>query len=639
MRIFSIVITLFIFSLQSAVAGEPVIKTVEDNSAGTKLRIVPTTAGGWAVFSLTEFKLYSFDSCGVLLWSKAYAVPVSSWNSNDFLRTLNGGFAFMTRVIYGGVDATLVVKLDGQGNIVWSKVMDDPQYNHFPYTLSEDAQGNLFFFGNVSHISNNPVNNIICKLSQAGNVLWTKHYDHGGIWGGAIQTSDNGTLARTGSTFIKTDNAGNVQWTSQLFSSLTYNYFAPQEVSDGYIFTTYTNGSNFINFHKMDKSGALVGGNYFRTDFTGQPPLMRMRNNGNIACLFGNTVLEFDKDLNVISQNAFGTGGVTFNATDICFLPDNIPVTTGTVGNALFVSRMDAQYHSTCDVASPPVNISNIAATQSFTATNVLPYSLNVVDFNLTVSVLQFLQNTLCRPIKTLSLGPDKMLCKGASVTLNNQTPDSFNSYLWSTGAVTPSISISQPGTYWLQVSYNCEADILRDTIRVIEQPSVAFSLGNDVEACDSVRKLLRAPVCVGCVFTWSDGSNADSLEVTAAGSYWLSVIDSVGCTYGDTVNVEVLKCDCYVYVPSAFTPNGDGLNEIFNPVYDCDMQDYRLRVFDRWGQEIFASKDLSVGWDGRFNNVSMPIGVYVYRLEYSPIVRGRVESKVIKHGRVVVLH
>ncbi len=639
MRFYIIIISLILFSLQSAVAGEPVIKTVDDPAAGTKLRIVPTTAGGWAVYSLEEFKLFSFDSCGVLLWSKAYSVPPSTWNSNDFLRTRSGGFAFMTRVLVGGVDATIVVSLDGQGNVLWSKVVDDPQFNHFPYTLSEDAQGNLFFYGNVSHVSNSPVNNIICKISTTGSVLWTKHYNHGGIWGGATRTSDNGLLARTGSTFIKTDNAGNVQWTSQLFSTSTYSYYAPEEVSDGYIFTTYTNGSNYINFHKMDKLGNLVGGTYRSTDFAGQPPRPRPRSNGNITCVFGNTVVEFDKDLNVVSQIAFGSGGAAFSGTDICFLSDDTPVATGTVASALFVSKMDAQYHSACDVASPPVAISNITATQSFTSAIATSYPLAMVNYNLTVSNLSFAQTTLCRPVKTLSLGPDTLVCQGTSLTLENQTSDTFNSYLWSTGAVTPAISVSQPGTYWLQVRYNCEEDMLTDTIAIVEQPGVEIDLDGNSQSCDSVRRLLRAPVCVGCTFAWSDGTTADSLEVTAAGTYWLTVIDSIGCAYNDTVQVEIVKCDCFVYLPSAFTPDGDGLNEIFKPLYDCDMQDYRLRIFNRWGQEIFASNVQEVGWNGRFKDVAVPIGIYVYRLEYSPIIHGNVEALVVKRGRVVVIY
>jgi hypothetical protein len=103
--------------------------------------VVPTNDQGFAVFFLTTFKLYKFSSCGNLEWSRQYHVPPTSWSSNDFIRTQDGGFAFATRIPEGTVNFAFLTKLDANGNVSWSKTFGEPQYDYFPYTLNEDNQG------------------------------------------------------------------------------------------------------------------------------------------------------------------------------------------------------------------------------------------------------------------------------------------------------------------------------------------------------------------------------------------------------------------------------------------------------------------------------------------------------------------
>jgi gliding motility-associated-like protein len=82
-----------------------------------------------------------------------------------------------------------------------------------------------------------------------------------------------------------------------------------------------------------------------------------------------------------------------------------------------------------------------------------------------------------------------------------------------------------------------------------------------------------------------------------------------------DTI-VAFLKPQDYVYfVPNAFTPNGDGINDFFLPLGNVIRPErYDLAIFDRWGQQIFQTLDPSIGWDGTSGGVPVPDGVYVYR-------------------------
>ena len=82
--------------------------------------------------------------------------------------------------------------------------------------------------------------------------------------------------------------------------------------------------------------------------------------------------------------------------------------------------------------------------------------------------------------------------------------------------------------------------------------------------------------------------------------------------------------------MPNAFTPNVDGKNEIFRPVTDftsCVVLEFEMRIFNRWGQELFVSTSIADGWDGTFNGEYLMENVYFYEIIYS--VRNQGETRV----------
>ena len=80
-----------------------------------------------------------------------------------------------------------------------------------------------------------------------------------------------------------------------------------------------------------------------------------------------------------------------------------------------------------------------------------------------------------------------------------------------------------------------------------------------------------------------------------------------------DAILVDTMS---QVYMPNAFTPNGDGLNDEFKPLgYGYSDLDYTLQIFNRWGEKIFESNDFNEGWNGSFRNQLCSQGIYVYRL------------------------
>lgn len=123
------------------------------------------------------------------------------------------------------------------------------------------------------------------------------------------------------------------------------------------------------------------------------------------------------------------------------------------------------------------------------------------------------------------------------------------------------------------------------------------------------------------------------SFEFPNAGFFQLTqvVVDEFGCENSFTKEVEVEGS--YFFAPNAFTPNGDGVNDIFLPVVE-DAQQFEMIIFDRYGGVVFRSNQSTMGWDGTANNSPAPVGVYSYRV----IFRGATGENSTKQGTINLL-
>ncbi|HSI90251.1 MAG TPA: gliding motility-associated C-terminal domain-containing protein, partial [Adhaeribacter sp.] len=115
-------------------------------------------------------------------------------------------------------------------------------------------------------------------------------------------------------------------------------------------------------------------------------------------------------------------------------------------------------------------------------------------------------------------------------------------------------------------------------------------------------------PVSGTSTFTDNNLSNTDQLL-----RYRIKVQSNLGeVSYS---NLEIVAQDVKIFVPSAFTPNGDGLNDVFE-VKGRFQSNFTLLILNRWGQIIFESRDARKGWDGKINGTEAPVGVYAYRIQ-----------------------
>lgn len=225
-------------------------------------------------------------------------------------------------------------------------------------------------------------------------------------------------------------------------------------------------------------------------------------------------------------------------------------------------------------------------------------------------------------------LGADTSSCNALSLEIGSE--EIFGAfYLWNTGSGSNKITISGFGDYWLEIDQNgCK---LRDTIKVTPRPKPLVNLGVDTGICKYKPVILTTGSSVFDSYLWSTGATTPSISVNQTGSYYVTVTKSA-CEASDTI--QVLTGDCDVYIPSAFTPNYDNLNETFGVVENTTLQFFSLQIYSKWGQLIFSSNDVTKKWDGTFKGKKMPNGSYLWMLNYTNI-RGR---KFYEQGSVMLI-
>ncbi|MCS6916555.1 MAG: gliding motility-associated C-terminal domain-containing protein [Chitinophagales bacterium] len=209
-------------------------------------------------------------------------------------------------------------------------------------------------------------------------------------------------------------------------------------------------------------------------------------------------------------------------------------------------------------------------------------------------------------------------LCVGDPITLSDNSLGNPTDYLWSgpgiTGmtSTTVTTTVQQAGTYevFLYISDNlCTPDTASQMLNVYDYPIV--NLGPDTAICIDETLLLNAGN-PGLYHQWHNGDLSQTYLVTQVPQLVWVLVDNNGCTSTDTLRVGSA---CPFFIPNAFTPNNDGINDEFR-IYTDGNQEFEFKIFNRWGQLLFQTNDPSKGWDGRYQGVPQEMGVYVYALE-----------------------
>ncbi len=221
--------------------------------------------------------------------------------------------------------------------------------------------------------------------------------------------------------------------------------------------------------------------------------------------------------------------------------------------------------------------------------------------------------NIIAMPPPEADLGNDQHICSGDTIIISaGNTPG--NTYLWNTGAKSERITVTEAGIYTVTVTseYSCTSS---DTLSVLALHMPEVRLGEDTTLCMGNALLLYPYSAHVDSLIWSDGSRSSEITVTASSIYTVTGYNSCG-TDSDEINVAIIFCD--IMVPNAFTPNKDGLNDIFRVLGTLEMaDDFSMSIYNRWGQCVYTSNDKYAGWDGMYKGSASPSGTYAYMVHF----------------------
>jgi gliding motility-associated-like protein len=287
-------------------------------------------------------------------------------------------------------------------------------------------------------------------------------------------------------------------------------------------------------------------------------------------------------------------------------------------------------------------------ATHTFNEPGVYKVMLAVSDFVPCYDTVYHSIEVDSLPFINLAVS-DSVFCQGKGITFTGSYLNEGNTGLiWSFGdndntAIYDRNPVEHayelPGTFTIKFSSDyrfCPDTSISKTIQVHAYPTI--NLGPDTTMCPNAAPITLADINnadnAGATWLWSTGETSPGIVVREPGTY-AATITVGGCSATDSITV--LK-DCYIDIPNVFTPNGDGLNDYFLPrqLLSSGLSSFSMKVFDRWGELLFETTNIDGrGWDGKFNNVVQPQGVYVYIMDVT------FKNGVTEHfnGNVTLMH
>ncbi len=534
------------------------------------------------------------DAGGNILWQKCLGgTGVEQAGSIDM--TSSGGFIISGNTTstngdvsgnHGSGDAW-VVEINATGNILWQKCYGGTAYEGVALIKSLPAGGYVFTAAtrsvNGDVTPNNPEDIWVVRIDATGNILWQQCYggsdpetpgnivalNDGFVVGGTTASSDwsINNLGKTDGWIFKTDLSGNLLW---------------QETVGGM-------GDDRVNdiIPAADGGFFMTGGTYTAHCF----------NNG----LEDYWLVKTDRD-----------GKFKWEKLQGGTKEDYISAITQASNGSLYVTG--ASMSDDRDIIGHH-NSSN-------------PLFIPMED--MWTLIFSFTDNDMTSSV-TITSSID-IICEGKPVTFKAHPVNAGNSpaFFWYVNGIEQpdydevftTTTLQDGDKVWCKMisQQPCMADqeVLSNQITIRWYPNGRASgfLPPQITKCVNLYETIT-PARPFSAYLWSTGATTPTIRVVNPGLYWLEVTDETGCSGRENVWVANRSCMNAVYLPSAFTPNNDGLNDVFKPLVDGHLTQYKFTVYDRNGQVVFQSTDPGKGWTGIKNGIPYNTGVFVWICTY----------------------
>lgn len=603
----------------------------------------------------TDVWIARVDSKGTIIWQQNYG---GSHNDAavDIQLTPDGGYVFLAITsssdgdvlgYRGGDDDIWLVKLDAVGQIQWQRCLGGPG-REIGHSLRATPDGGYVIGGYVTadggdvsgHHGTNNANDVwVVKTDANGVIEWQHCYggngsddlttvipDSGGgyIFSATVESVDGDVncshYANEDVWLVKLDATGQIEWqncaggdagevAAGLLQTTDGGYvIAGIEYSDDLPGTHGLGGDGWVV--KFDAAGQLswqrcLGG----SDMDRLQAIMEtpdgfivagstQSNNGDVCTNKGSGdlfLLKLNSDGTTAWKNTYG-GSSDDAANALCFSSDGGIVAGG------FSSSNDGDVSGNHNPRVADAWLVKL----SFPGIAILPTI--VIDAD------------------------DTVICPGKPVNFHSVITNGGNApvYAWAVNGVAvagDSGAIAIAGLKdgdvvrcQLTSNSNCVTSPfgMSNSIGISVDGSLtpANFLPSSLQICSYGNLTLQATGSYE-TYQWSTGAQTPSIVVNQPGTYWLGVTANGGCPGRDSVVVTPKTCLTGFYMPSAFTPNHDGKNDLFKPVIGGVALQYKLTIYNRWGQVVFSSGDPAKGWDGSKSGSPLDPQVFVWVCSY----------------------
>ena len=274
---------------------------------------------------------------------------------------------------------------------------------------------------------------------------------------------------------------------------------------------------------------------------------------------------------------------------------------------------------------------------------NVAPIATSSYSVVYTLNNCPSLTDTatvVVNPLPITSFSADTLNgCAPLTVNFTGTSNGDPNSCLWNLSngqtlsGCNPNYTFNQPGCYDVTFTSSlngCSSSVNASQYICIENNPIALFTANPNMISPDNSSVHFFNLSSGATsYQWNFGDDESSIEVSPShvydvneGDYSVTLLATspLGCTSEYTLTI-IYEEDLVFYVPNSFTPDGDQFNQVFVPIFSSavDQSSYHLSIFDRWGELIFESFDLQVGWDGTYkvNQGMVQDGMYIWKIDF----------------------
>lgn len=527
------------------------------------------------------------DAAGNVIWAKAIDFGPDPDYIIDLHITSDNNLAGTSKAYPNANLANAVFKMDLNGNLLWTQVISHPN-GYSNSGIQEVANGNYRVAG-YTFKSNNFQQPLVCELnSSTGAVVWDSIYAFGTLVNNRDEIfydiiehpGNNGTYAmgrlsgvggwmhyRPG--LAKFSSSGELEWCkTYLFSTASsagrfYNYGGVVD-GDSILICAFGEINGTGNPYscvllKTDTLGNIGWSRYYSSPAGSNLQVYSVVNTPNGYIMAGSDdavtndlfLIKTDKQGNLVWSNTYGSTGIEESylggAPSRVIVDGNNVVTIGRTDS--YSGNFDV-YLVKADLATGALNNAGCYDTLTVVQSDITPYQ---EDYPLAIGSNSFPNVSLVVPSESVNLTPGQllevgsdtivggdtmMLCPGTSIVLKVNWAATGMSFIWSTASTLDSISISAPGTYWVEAIGPEGCSVWSDTVEVLFLNSPVASIIGDTVVCSGDSATLTA--LGGTSYLWSSSDTAASITVMpdTTTTYFVTV-SSENCS--DTASVQVV--------------------------------------------------------------------------------------------------